>query len=99
MTTQIIEWIKINRFKVFGIVAISAILLISYVDNTVKINTLLNEIQQKETEIRNIKAKNEILNSEIIELESAERITKIAEEKLGLSKPIKIPIIIEETEN
>ena len=59
----------------------------------------MDKIQKQETEIRNIKAKNEILSSEIIELESAERISKIAEEKLGLSKPTKIPIVIEETEN
>ena len=98
MINKIIEWSKTNRLKIFGIVLISAILTLMYVDNTIKINALLSKIRLQEIEINEIKAKNEILSSKIIELESAERITKIAEEKLGLSKPNKMPIIIEESE-
>ena len=95
---KIIEWAKTNRFKILGIILISAILTLIYVDNSIKINALLTKIQIQEVEINEIKAKNEILSSKIIELESAERITKIAEEKLGLSKPTKMPIIIEKSE-
>jgi len=97
MINKIIEWSKTNRLKIFGIVLISAILTLMYVDNTIKINALLSKIRLQEIEINEIKARNEILSSKIIELESAERITKIAEEKLGLSKPNKMPIIIEES--
>ena len=95
MNDMIIEKIKANRFKVIAILAISAILTLLYVDNTIKINNLLREIQVLNTGINEEKARNEILKSKIIELESAERITKIAEEKLQLTKPSKMPIIIE----
>ncbi|MCL2313232.1 MAG: septum formation initiator family protein [Firmicutes bacterium] len=94
----IIEWIKSNRFKVFLILTVSAVITLVYVDNTIKINALLTKIQTQESHIADIKAYNKILKSKIIELESAERITKIAEEKLGLTKPNKIPVVIKVSE-
>ncbi len=97
MLEKIIEWIKTNRLKLFFMVALSAVLVLLYVDNTVKINTLLNDIAKTEKKIQEIKTENEILKSKIISLQSAERITTICKEKFGLHKPSKVPIIIEET--
>ena len=94
----IVKWIKSNRLKIFLILTISAVVMLVYVDNTIKINALLAKIQNQESRIADIKAYNEVLKSRIIELESAERITKIAEEKLGLTKPNKVPVIIQATE-
>ena len=91
----IVKWIKTNRLKVFSILAISAVITFGYVDNTIKINALLLKIKKQESTITDIRAYNEVLKSRIIELESAERITSIAEKKLGLRKPDKLPIIIE----
>ncbi|MPM66757.1 Cell division protein FtsL [bioreactor metagenome] len=99
MIERSIEWIKSNRFKVLGILAITALIMFLYVDNTIRINVLLAKIQTQEVTIRDIKAYNELLKSQIIELESAERITKIAEEKLGLTKPNKVPNVIEKQKN
>ncbi len=97
MLENIIEWIKTNRLKVFFMVIVFAIFLLLYVDNTIRINELLENINKTEKEIQAIKTNNEILKSRIIELQSAERITKIAEEKLNLKKPSKVPIVIEKT--
>ena len=94
----ITEWIKSNRLKIFLILAISAVITLIYVDNTIKINALLTKIQTQESQIADIQAYNKILKSQIIELESAERITKIAEEKLGLTKPNRVPTVIKASE-
>jgi cell division protein FtsL len=94
MKDSIISWVKSNRIKIFFILIVVSIIMLLYVDNTIKINSLLREIQIKENMISDVKAKNEILKSKIIELESADRITKIAEEKLNLAKPNKVPQVI-----
>lgn len=94
MLENIIEWIKINRLKVFLSVVLIAIFMLLYVDNAIKINELLENITRTEKKIQAMKTHNEILRSRIIELQSTERITKIAEEKLNLKKPSKVPIII-----
>jgi len=98
MMNKIVEWIKSNRLKVFLILTICAVITFVYVDNTIKINELLTKIQNQKSQIADIEANNKILKSKIIELESAERITKIAEEKLGLAKPNKLPTVIEISE-
>ncbi len=95
MMNKIIEWIKINRIKVFILVVFSAVLTLLYVDNTIKINELLKKNQEHKTEILQIKNNQEILKARIVQLKSVERITKIAEEKLGMTKPKKIPVVIE----
>lgn len=97
MLEKIVEWVKTNRLKVFVFVFLSAIVVLMYVHNTIQINDLLENITRKDKEIQELNTRNEILKSKIIELQSAERITKIGEEKLGLKKPDKVPIIIEET--
>ena len=89
------KWVKSNRLKIVLTLVISVVITLVYVDNTIKINALLTKIQAQEATISDVKAYNEILKSRIIELESAERITSIAEKQLGLSKPNKVPIIIE----
>lgn len=97
MFEKIIEFIKIHRFKVILLVIVSSILTLLYVDNTIKINALLEEISKNEKRNQEIKTENEILKSDIIKLQSAERIIHISEEKFGLKKTTKAPKIIEDT--
>ena len=89
------KWVKSNRLRIILILLITVVITLIYVDNTIKINALLSKIQAQESTISDVKAYNEILKSRIIELESAERITSIAEKQLGLTKPNKVPTVIE----
>ena len=73
----------------------AAIVTLLYVDNTIKINALLAKIQKQENQIYEIRTNNQLLASKIIELEAAERISSIAEQKLGMKKPDKVPILID----
>lgn len=65
------------------------------VDNTIKINALLTKIQQQNNQIREIKTNNQLLESKTVQLESAERITRIAKEQLGMTEPNGMPVVIE----
>lgn len=88
---NLINKIKTNRWKAFGIVVLSAVLTVFYIDNVFRVNNLLIEIQNLQKQLEEIKTSNQVINTKIIELESAERVTKIAEEKLGMTKPTKVP--------
>ena len=89
------EWIKINRWSVFAMVVFSAVATIFYISNVIRVNNLLEQNQELKKELMSLRNANELLNSKVIELQSAERITKIAEERLGMIKPTKAPEIIQ----
>lgn len=88
---SLINKIKSNRWKTFGLVVLSAIITITYIDNVFKVNSLLSEIQNLEKQYDEIRTSNQVLITKIIELESVSRITTIAEDKLGMIKPTKVP--------
>lgn len=75
----------LNRWGIFGLLALAALIVIVYVNNTLAINRLVAEIDQLKKERDRSVHMNEKLRSEIIRLQSAERITTIAREKLGMS--------------
>ncbi len=76
-------------------IIISSILTIFYIDNVFKINSLMREIHSISKENQKIRDENTLLRMEINKLTSLERISKIAEEKLGLIRSEKSPIIID----
>jgi cell division protein FtsL len=78
------EWVRVNRWFLFILIIIASISMIMIVSNVRGINLLLVEIhslEKKELEVRNV---NERLVSQIIALESAERIISIAEQNIGM---------------
>ena len=82
-----------RMFTLFFII-ISSILTIFYIDNVFKINNLTREIHKINKESQKIRDENTLLRMEINKLTSLERISRIAEEKLGLIRSEKTPIII-----
>ncbi len=95
--TEIIQWIKVKRLEIFCIVVIATILGSIQVGNTAKINNLLTKINKQNQELIDIKVNIQLLESESIKLESAERIIPIAEKELGLVIPTTIPLVILDT--
>lgn len=88
---NLVSKIKTNRWSAFGLVVLAAALTIAYIDNVLRVNSLLSDIQELEKQYEEVRTSNEMLNAKLIELQSAERITKIAYEQLGLIKPTKAP--------
>lgn len=86
---------KPKRWKVFFTIVILAFIIIIYVANVIYINGLMKENQELSEELEKLKNKNVILIKEINNLHSAERITNIAQSKLGMIRSEKPPKIIE----
>lgn len=76
----------ISRAKLLLYIILSAAIMIFYVSNVIEVKSLLKtnyEFKKKKELVEN---KNQVLTTKINELESPERITKIARENLGMYK-------------
>ncbi|MFN8359675.1 MAG: cell division protein FtsL [Candidatus Kapaibacterium sp.] len=74
----------LNRWSIFGLLIISSVLVVLYVSNVVRVNTLLREMQDREKSRDSLLYVNLSLQNEIMRLQSAERITAIAQSKLNM---------------
>lgn len=81
----------------FALVVFSAIATMLFVSNVVRVNALLKEVQTLERERDALVASNESLRIQVTRLESNERITTIARDKLGMTQPSQAPIILHDS--
>ena len=89
------SWTKLNRWSVFLFLLLTSGLMILYVNNVLTINKLAEEIRTLEKQEKRIEFRKRMFESEVIELQSAERICKIAEERLKMIKSDAFPLVIE----
>ncbi len=90
------EWKPINRWKatIFLVVAAASISL--YIDNVAAVKEKIETIEKIDRKIDIVSNQNASLRKKIAELESPERIVKIAEEKMGMricDKKIRVLIL------
>jgi len=85
-----------TRWKIFALIASSAIFLIFYVNNVISINNQLKSIYSLNKELKQIRNYNHNLRIKLNFLQSPERIIPIAEEKLGMIKSEVVPELISE---
>lgn len=85
---------KLNRLSIFLLVVCSALGTILYVSNVVRVNELLQEVQTLERSRDSLVSANEALRIEATRLRSADRISHIAAEKLGMMQPQEAPVVI-----
>lgn len=88
------KWLKANRWRIFGWLALSSAATVFYVSNVFAVNNLLKDNQIYRKEIEALRNSNDLLNSRAAALQSAERIMTIAETKLGMVKADRAPEII-----
>jgi cell division protein FtsL len=74
----------LNRWSIFGLLAMSAVFMVLYVSNVISVNTLLRRIPKLEEKHDSLLYQSRRLEESIARLQSAERITTIAKEKLGM---------------
>ena len=92
---QEVEEIKLpGRWTVFGLMVLAAMFTVLYVDNVNRVDGYLEDIQMLKKKKEFIKNENELLKTKLNYLQSPERITKIAEEKLGMIKTDRPPTIL-----
>lgn len=88
------SWISLNRWSIFLFLLITSAIMVFYVYNVISINKLAEEIRILEKKEKRVEFRKRMVEAEVIKLQSAERICKIAEEKLNMVKSEKFPIIL-----
>lgn len=73
--------------------------MIFYVNNVLAINKIAEEIRNLEKQEKRIEFRKRLVEAEVIKLQSAERICKLAEEKLNMIKSDAFPLIIEKLDD
>lgn len=74
----------LNRWSIFGLLGVSAVFMVLYVSNVISVNTLLRRIPRLEEKHDSLLYQSRRLEETIARLQSAERITSIAKDKLGM---------------
>lgn len=87
----------LNRWSVFVLLFVSAGFTILYVSNVITVRKLLERKQLLERSLDSINTVNKTLETETYRLQSAERITRLAQERLHLMPPPKAPVVLEAT--
>lgn len=88
------SWVSLNRWSLFLFLVLTASVMIFYVYNVLSINKLAEEIRVLEKKEKRIEYRKRMIEAEVIKLQSAERICKIAEEKLHMVKSEEFPTIL-----
>lgn len=87
-------WLNLNRWGVFLYLIFAASTVVFFVYNVRKVNMLLAEIRLLNKTKIELQGKNKILEVKLVELQSPERINKIAIEQLGFIKAIEAPYYV-----
>jgi len=88
------SWVSLNRWSVFLFLILTSSMMIFYVYNVISINRLAEEIRHLEKQEKRVEFRKRMFEAEVIKLQSAERICKIAEEKLHMVKSEEFPTIL-----
>lgn len=94
ISDKLIDWVRVNRWAIFVVIFFIAMWGLLLVSNVRNVNTLIVEIRQLEKQSKLIENQNERYLYEIVNLQSAERIIKIAEEQLYMEQSPKAPDIL-----
>lgn len=84
----------LNRWSIFALVVVSAISTVLYVSNVIRVNQLLRETDAMRRSIDSLQIVNQSLRAETYRLQSSERITRVATERLGMVPPPKAPVVL-----
>jgi len=85
---------KTSPFNIMLILLGSAVLIVLYISNVIKVTQLLGEINRMETRHRRILMEQELLRAQVNRMSSLERVRKIGEEQLELKNPETPPVWI-----
>lgn len=85
----------LNRWSFFALLIVSALFTFLYVSNVISVRKLLDHKELLSKRIDSIRTYNETLKTETYRLQSAQRITRIAQERLGLIPPKQAPTVID----
>jgi hypothetical protein len=73
---------------------VAASLAVAYIANAIAVNNLVSSIASLEREHDEVRSDNEQLRGELLRMMSVERVTALAEERVGLVSPQRPPIAL-----
>jgi cell division protein FtsB len=80
-----------RRWLILGILAASALFVVVFVNNTLRVSKLTEDMERLKKEEQHIIRQNELYRAEIIRLQSPKRITTLAKSRLGLVPAARAP--------
>ncbi|MDZ4745834.1 MAG: cell division protein FtsL [bacterium] len=83
----------LNRWSIFALVFVSALATVLYVNNVITVNRLLRDSEAMRKSVDSLRDVNRSLQTEVFRLQSAERVTRIATERLGMTPPPQAPTV------
>jgi cell division protein FtsL len=86
----------LNRWSLFALFFISAAATVLYVSNVIAVNKLSNDTEQLRRQSDSLETLVKSLRTESYRLQSAEHVTGVATEKLGMIPPPAAPVVIRE---
>lgn len=90
-------WLNINRWGLFVYIIIVSFCVVFFVSNVREVTKLLDDIVKLNKYKNEINSKNKILEVKLVEMQSPERINKIAIEQLGFEKATEAPFYIDKS--
>lgn len=84
----------LNRWSIFLLFFVSAAATVLYVSNVIRVNQLLRETEAMRRSVDSLQMVNQSLRAETYRLQSAERITRVAVEHLGMVPPPRAPTVL-----
>jgi hypothetical protein len=90
-------WLNLNRWGVFIYLILTSATVVYFVYNVMKVNSLLSEIRILNKVKNEMSGKNTNLEVKLVEMQSPERINKIATESMGFQKATEAPFYIKNT--
>lgn len=94
LSDLLVGFVRVHRWTIFILIFLASLWVLLMVTNVRNINSLLVEIRALEKKSKQIENQNERYIYEIVKLQSAERIIKIAEEQLNMEQSPKAPDIL-----
>ena len=88
----------LNRWSIFALVFVSALATVLYVNNVITVDKLLRDGEAMRKSVDSLRTVNQSLQTEVFRLQSAERVTRIATERLGMTPPPQAPTVFTEDE-
>lgn len=90
-------WLNINRWGLFIYIILVSFCIVFFVSNVRVVTKLLDDIVKLNKYKNEINSKNKILEVKLVEMQSPERINKIAIEQLGFEKATEAPFYIDKS--
>ncbi|GAB1371507.1 hypothetical protein MASR1M45_15690 [Candidatus Kapaibacterium sp.] len=94
LSDALLDWVRAYRFVLLFVILGSALWFLIMIVNVRNINSLIGEIRELEKSSRKLDNINERYMYDIVNLQTAERIIKIAEEQLYMEQSQKAPDIL-----